>query len=171
MLMSHRDHYSHSVYVFLIGLAMYDAIPIVRKEYNKYYGFDENDKEKAAHHFIKFWGLASLFHDIGYPFEISFEQVSSYFSERKKESGSDAPLVILSTASPYKFPSAVLAALGGAAEGDEFAETDALAALTGLPVPPSLASLRGKAERHRDVIGVGEIIPYIQQKLSEDKLT
>ena len=89
----------------------------------------------------------------------------------KKESGSDAPLVILSTASPYKFPSAVLAALGGAAEGDEFAETDALAALTGLPVPPSLALLRGKAERHRDVIGVGEIIPYIQQKLSEDKLT
>ncbi len=89
----------------------------------------------------------------------------------KKESGSDAPLVILSTASPYKFPSAVLAALGGAAEGDEFAETDALAALTALPVPPSLALLRGKAERHRDVIGVGEIIPYIQQKLSEDKLT
>ena len=88
--------------------------------------------------------------------------------EYKKDSGSDAPLVILSTASPYKFPAAVLAALGGSAQGDEFAETDALAALSGVPVPKGLASLRGKAERHGDVIAVGEIIPYIQRKLSED---
>ncbi|MBR0207498.1 MAG: threonine synthase [Oscillospiraceae bacterium] len=87
----------------------------------------------------------------------------------REESGTDAPLVILSTASPYKFPAAVLAALGGSAEGDEFAETDALASLTGVPVPRSLSALRGKAERHGDVIGVGEIIPYIQHKLSEDR--
>ena len=87
----------------------------------------------------------------------------------RDESGSDAPLVILSTASPYKFPAAVLAAIGGDAQGDEFAEMDALERLTGVPVPKSLASLRGKPERHRDVIGVGEIIPYIKNKLSEDR--
>ena len=86
----------------------------------------------------------------------------------KQDSGAEAPLVILSTASPYKFPAAVLAALGGGAEGGEFAEMDALAALSGVPVPKSLAALRGKAERHTDVIGVGEIVPYIQKKLSED---
>ena len=89
--------------------------------------------------------------------------------EYKKESGSTAPLVILSTASPYKFPAAVLAAIGGAAGGDEFSETDALAALTGVPVPRGLASLRGKKELHGDVIAIGEIIPYIQKKLSEDR--
>ena len=87
----------------------------------------------------------------------------------KTERAPDAPLVILSTASPYKFPAAVLGAIGGRAEGDEFAEIDALASLTGVPVPRGLASLRGKQERHGDVIGVGEIIPYIQNKLSEDK--
>ena len=87
----------------------------------------------------------------------------------KQDSGSAAPLVILSTASPYKFPAAVLGAIGGSAQGDEFAEMDALAALSGVPVPKSLAALRGKRERHGDVIGVGEIIPYIQNKLSEEQ--
>ena len=89
--------------------------------------------------------------------------------EYKRQCRPDAPTVILSTASPYKFPAAVLAAIGGGAQGDEFAQMDALASATGVPVPRSLASLREKAERHGDVIGVGEIIPYIQKKLSEEQ--
>ena len=88
--------------------------------------------------------------------------------EYKKDRVSDAPLVILSTASPYKFPAAVLAAIGGKTGADEFAQMDSLASLTGVPVPRALASLRGKKELHGDVIGVGEIIPYIQRKLSEE---
>lgn len=87
----------------------------------------------------------------------------------REENGSEAPLVILSTASPYKFPAAVLAAIGGSAEGDEFAQMDALAQQSGIPVPKGLATLRGKAVRHSDVIAVEEIIPYIQKKLSEGK--
>lgn len=85
MLMSHRDHYAHSVYVFLLGLAMYDAIPVVRNEYKKFYNIT-NDTE-SSHHFLQFWGMTALFHDIGYPFEISFEQIKSYFSQRNKETG------------------------------------------------------------------------------------
>ncbi len=87
--------------------------------------------------------------------------------EYRRDCAPDAPTVILSTASPYKFPAAVLAAIGGGAAEDEFAGMDALAALTGVPVPRGLASLRGKEERHRDVIDIGEIVPYIQHKLSE----
>ena len=85
-----------------------------------------------------------------------------------RQSGrSDAPLVILSTASPYKFPGAVLGAIGAQAEGDEFAQMEALAALTGVPMPRGLAALREKRVLHRDVIGIDEMIPYIQKKLSE----
>ena len=87
----------------------------------------------------------------------------------REESGSAAPLVVLSTASPYKFPAAVLGAIGGSAEGGEFAEMDALAALTGVPVPKALAALRGKAALHNDVIGVDDMIPYIRKKLSEEE--
>lgn len=77
LLMKHRDHYSHSVYVFCLGLAIYQSNEIYRAAYKKYYGIEDN--HKAACHFLQYWGLTSLFHDIGYPFELPFEQVCSYF--------------------------------------------------------------------------------------------
>lgn len=77
LLMKHRDHYSHSVYVFLLGLAMYQTNSIYRSKYNEYYHLPEG--HQAACHYLKYWGLTSLFHDIGYPFELPFEQVCSYF--------------------------------------------------------------------------------------------
>lgn len=77
LLMKHRDHYSHSVYVFILGLAIYQTNSIYRNTYNEYYKLD--DTHAAACHYLRCWGLTSLFHDIGYPFELPFEQVASYF--------------------------------------------------------------------------------------------
>jgi len=77
LLMKHRDHYSHSVYVFCLGLAIYESNNIYRRAYMEHYGL--GDEHKSACHYLKYWGLASLFHDIGYPFELPFEQVCSYF--------------------------------------------------------------------------------------------
>lgn len=77
LLMKHRDHYSHSVYVFILGLAIYQSNKIYRTAYNDYYNLV--DEHEAACHYLQYWGLASLFHDIGYPFELPFEQVASYF--------------------------------------------------------------------------------------------
>lgn len=90
LLMKHRDHYSHSVYVFVVGLAIYESNSFYRNEYNKYYGM--SDCHEAACHYLKYWGLASLFHDIGYPFELPFEQVASYF-EVNGDKRSDRPFV------------------------------------------------------------------------------
>lgn len=82
LLMKHRDHYSHSVYVFILGLAIYERNTKVREAYKSYYELE--DERTAAHHFLKYWGLAALFHDIGYPFELPFEQVKSYFGDTIK---------------------------------------------------------------------------------------
>lgn len=78
---------------------------------------------------------------------------------------SDAPVVVLSTASPYKFPAAVLSAIGGDAEGDEFDIMDRLHAMTGVPVPKALAELRQKPVLHRDVISREEMQAYVLGKL------
>ena len=84
LLMKHRDHYSHSVYVFALGLAVYERNSAYRRAFKEFYGLDpdeenaESDRE-AACLFLEYWGLTSLFHDIGYPFELPFEQVLSYF--------------------------------------------------------------------------------------------
>ena len=79
LLMKHRDHYSHSVYVFCLGLAIFQSNCIYREKYMKAYGFEKGKEKEAACHYLKYWGMASLFHDIGYPFELPFEQVASYF--------------------------------------------------------------------------------------------
>ena len=86
LLMRHRDHYSHSVYVFALGLAIYETNSWFRQVFSKAYGFkDKGEGKESAHAFLEYWGLTSLFHDIGYPFEIPFEQVMSYFEVDKKK--------------------------------------------------------------------------------------
>ena len=87
LLMKHRDHYSHSVYVFLMGLALYQDLPAFREAYNSRY--ELKDDNKAAGHFLEYWGLTSLFHDIGYPFEIAHQQMKSYVCSLDKNNNDD----------------------------------------------------------------------------------
>ena len=77
-----------------------------------------------------------------------------------------APLVILSTASPFKFPAAVLAAIGGDLSGDEFDQQERLAALTKLPIPAGLRGLREKEVLHRDVIDRSDLLAYVRAQLT-----
>ncbi len=79
----------------------------------------------------------------------------------RSQTGDNAPMVVLSTASPYKFPAAVLTAIGGDTGGDEFAQMERLQQLTGVPIPGPLASLRGKQERHTDVIDKQDMPAYV----------
>ena len=76
-------------------------------------------------------------------------------------SGDTRPMVVLSTASPYKFPAAVLEAIGGNLSGDEFDQMDRLQAITGVPAPQNLATLRGKEERHTGVIDKDEMLDFV----------
>ena len=78
-----------------------------------------------------------------------------------------APVVVLSTASPYKFPAAVLSALGQKAGEDEFAVMEELHARTGVPVPKNLAALREKPVRHKDIIGREDMLAYVLEKAGE----
>ena len=77
------------------------------------------------------------------------------------QTGDTRPMVVLSTASPYKFPAAVLEAIGGDLTGDEFDQMERLQATTGVPAPQNLATLRGKAERHTGVIGKDQMLEFV----------
>ena len=67
------------------------------------------------------------------------------------------PMVVLSTASPYKFPRSVLEALGRTAPQNDFEAMQELEAATGRTAPASLAALRQKAERFNTVIDPEQI--------------
>ena len=77
------------------------------------------------------------------------------------QTGDTRPMVVLSTASPYKFPAAVLSAIGGSCDGDEFAQMEALRAATHVPIPGNLAGLRQKRERHTGVIDKEEMLNFV----------
>ena len=77
------------------------------------------------------------------------------------QTGDTRPMVVLSTASPYKFPAAVLEAIGGTTQGDEFTQMEQLQTLTGVPIPKNLSGLRQMPERHTDVIGKDDMLRYV----------
>lgn len=82
LLEKHRDHYSHSVYVFALGLAIYTKSPVFENIINSFY--KQNDFDDTQ--FLYLWGLVALFHDIGYPFQLAYDQIKSYAKELWGES-------------------------------------------------------------------------------------
>jgi threonine synthase len=81
--------------------------------------------------------------------------VAFHVAGRHKREG--VPMVVLSTASPYKFPRSVLEALGHTAPQNDFEAMQELEAATGRTAPASLAALRQKAERFNTVIDPEQI--------------
>ncbi len=85
-----RDHFIHSVNVFLLGLAIYSQNKnyreafkdyVVSSHYEKYYRIDE---EFSNEEFLYRWGVAALFHDIGYPVEIIGKQLKKFINDGVK---------------------------------------------------------------------------------------
>ncbi len=75
--------------------------------------------------------------------------------------GDTRPMVVLSTASPYKFPAAVLTSLEESKETDEFRQMERLSEKTGVPIPENLTGLETKPERHTGVIAKTEMLSYV----------
>ncbi len=76
---------------------------------------------------------------------------------RQQNENTDRPTVIVSTASPYKFPKQVLDALGKSVPEDEFAALQKLEKCTDTEVPVGLLSLIDKEERFKNVISPSDI--------------
>ncbi len=77
------------------------------------------------------------------------------------ETGDARAMVVLSTASPYKFPVAVLTAIGGDTSGSEFQQMERLSTMTGVAIPRNLAGLQGKEEKHTGVIEKDAMLEYV----------
>ena len=70
----------------------------------------------------------------------------------RRATGDTRPMVVLSTASPYKFGASVLHALGEDAAGlDEFTQMTLLKERSGMEIPARLAALRAAAVLHEGI--------------------
>ncbi len=75
--------------------------------------------------------------------------------------------VILSTASPYKFPKSVITGLGGSTQAEnEFRLFDILNKQTGVAIPPSLASLESAQVRFDGECGINEMTEKVYEFLN-----
>ena len=86
--------------------------------------------------------------------------------EKYKENSdfSDAPAVVLSTASPYKFSAAVLEALGEELTGSDEGNMNKCHEITGADIPAGLAGIFKKPIIHNDVIEISDMKSYVIEK-------
>ena len=77
---------------------------------------------------------------------------------------SEAPAVVLSTASPYKFSAAVLEALGEDLTGSDEGNMKKCHEITGAEIPAGLAGIFKKPIVHNDVIEISDMKSYVIEK-------
>ena len=73
---SQRDHFVHSVNVFLLGLQIYMGSKRFREAFASFN--PDNTFGNIHERFLFVWGHAALFHDIGYPIEIASNQAKAF---------------------------------------------------------------------------------------------
>ncbi len=108
--------------------------------------------------------IARVFRETGYLCDPHTATAWSVAEDYVNRTGDTAPMVVLSTASPYKFPTAVLEALGESTDMDEFAQMDRLQAVSGVTVPKNLATLQGKPERHTTIIEKADMLTFVKDQ-------
>lgn len=91
-----------------------------------------------------------------------------YFVMNHIPHDSNVPRVLLSTASPYKFPRVVCESLGLNVEGlDDFACMDLLESKTSTNAPKMLSELKNKTARFNDVINIEDMPDYVLKCANE----
>lgn len=78
--------------------------------------------------------------------------------------GRDNPCVVLSTASPFKFPEAIFKALNHDLPEDGYEQLKALSDLTGVPVPPALKSVMALPEKKTKAIKKDEVVADVKRR-------
>ncbi len=120
----------------------------------------------------EFWGgccddagarqvIAKVWNEHGYLCDTHTATAWAVAEDYVRQTGDNAPMVVLSTASPYKFPAAVLSSLEELTTDDEFAMMDRLFEKTGVAIPKNLCGLQEKKELHTDVIPKDQMLQYV----------
>lgn len=95
--------------------------------------------------------IARVFREKQYLLDTHTAVACTVLDAYRAESGDHAPTVIASTASPFKFCTSVLSALGETAHQPGTKVLQQLSAVTGRPAPRPLAALDGKPVRFENV--------------------
>jgi len=88
------------------------------------------------------------------------------YNNYKKETGDTRPVLIASTASPYKFAKDVLSAVGNVKSEDIFEITNELSKVTSTEIPTPISELKTKAVRFTDIYDKNDIEKAVKDCLN-----
>lgn len=138
---------------------VYEVSPaVIEKLQKEFFGGFCDDADCAA-------TIKKLFSEYHYLCDTHTAVAVNVYEQYIKETNDTTPCVIASTASPYKFASAVLPALDGNAGDDEFAMLSKLSEVSGTAVPAPLANLHDKEVLHKKCVNKTEMSAFIKDFL------
>ena len=127
---------------------------------SEFYGNCASDEEASA-------AIKDLFERYNYLCDTHTAVAVSVYNKYLAETKDDTCCVIASTASPYKFSTAVLEAVTGSkAQDDEFAVVSQLSKVTGTKVPAPLAGLADKKVLHTSCVEKEDMAKFIENFLN-----
>ncbi len=101
----------------------------------------------------------------GYLIDTHTAVAVSVYSNYKAETGDDRPVVIASTASPYKFANSVLEAIGEIAPENEFDAAKLLSSKTNTEIPAPIAALETAVIRFNNVCEKEDMNKVVLERL------
>jgi threonine synthase len=114
-----------------------------------YGGWCDEENTKAA--------IRQVFDEYSYLIDPHTAVAYKVYDDYKAATGDSTKTIVVSTASPYKFCSAVYSAFGQAPEEDEFITAERLEALTNTKMPEALAKTRNLPVRFTDSVDKNEM--------------
>jgi len=118
------------------------------------------DEQKVADTIRRIYNLD------GYIIDTHTAVAASVSSTYRQASGDQAAMLIASTASPFKFTRSVMNAISHKYSAmDDFALTDELSGLAGIPIPQAIKEIRTAPIRHKTVCDAGQMQRTVEQIL------
>jgi len=155
LLSGNDDAYVAGLMAELADTGRYSVTPEIFSKLQESFGFGWTDDEDTKAAIREVWEENHYLMDTHTA--VAWAVADTYMATAKE----DYPMVVLSTASPYKFPQAVAQALGLPDSEDEFALMKELQEATGIPAPGQLSNLRELEVRFKDIIEKEEMPAYV----------
>ena len=113
-----------------------------------------------------FAAIKAFYEKTGYVMDTHTAVAYAAYQKYKAESGDNTPMVIVSTASPYKFTKDVMTALDAKyKDGDAFALQADLERISGVAVPAPIVGLEHRPILHKNVCEKNEIKEVVKNWL------
>ncbi len=139
----------------------YQIDDAMRERLKDFYG-DYADEEETASE------IASMYRNTGYVLDTHTAVAASVYEKYRKETGDMTPVILASTASPYKFTRSVLHAIDAEKYDSlgDFEQMDALSEISSTEIPRAIEEIRTAPVRHTAVCDVDQMEQAVKNFLA-----